>query len=212
LYVAKISQLLRRHVRERTRHLARHRDPAHTRIGETLRQAKVSQLRDEVLRATSNENVLVLEVAMNVALGVCERECVERLRDDRNAVFVRQSPTVIFSKLRSISAIDEFSDEINDAIVCAAIDELDDVLVLQRCSDVDLTHEAFHSFVTDGKLRQQRFDRNWASGFLLASEHHATHAAASEQPHSVVTRNCLRRTLELYATVFTKKRQVLIRR
>src|SRR6185369_5539183 len=149
---------------------------------------------------TSNENVLVLEVTMNVALRVREGECVKRLRNDRDAVFVREPTAAIFSELRSISAFDEFSDEINDAVMRTAIDKLDDVLMLQRRSNIDLTHKAFHRFVTDGKLRQQRLDRNWASGFLLAPEHHATHAAASEQLHCVVTRNRLRRTFELDAT------------
>ena len=59
---------------------------------------------------------------------------------------------------------------------------------------------------------KQRLDRNCASGALLAPEHHATHAAAAQQLHGVVTGNRLRRTLELDATVFTKKRQMLIRR
>src|SRR5215213_616515 len=47
---------------------------------------------------------------------------------------------------------------------------------------------------------------------MFTSEHHATHAATSEQLHRVVTRNRLRRTLQLDATVFTKKRQVLVGR
>src|SRR6185369_7181223 len=124
--------------------------------------------------------VLVLEVTMNVALRVRERERVERLRDDRDSVFVRKSPAVSLGEFAGISTIDEFSHEIDDTIVHAAIDKLDDVLVLQRRGDIDLTHEALHRFITDGKLGKERLDRNRASGALLATEHHATHAAASQ--------------------------------
>src|SRR6185369_6210233 len=103
---------------------------------------------------TRDENVLVLEVAMNVALRVRERECVERLRYDGDAVFVRESPAVMLSELARISAIDKFSHEIHNAIMRTAIEELDDVFVLQRRGNVDLTHEAFHRFVTNGKFRK----------------------------------------------------------
>ena len=46
-----------------------------------------------------DQNVLIFEVAMNVALRMRERERVERLRDDRNAVFVRESAALLLGKL-----------------------------------------------------------------------------------------------------------------
>jgi len=57
-------------------------------MSEALGKPEVSQLGDKIRRVAVDEDVLVLEVAMDVALRVRERKRVERLRDDRNAVFV----------------------------------------------------------------------------------------------------------------------------
>src|SRR5689334_673041 len=95
----------------------------------TLRQSEVSQLRDEIWRPARHENVLILEVAMNVALRVRVRQRLERLRNDRDAVVVRQTTPACFGKFASIGAVDVFTYEIDHAVVRAAIDKLDDVFV-----------------------------------------------------------------------------------
>jgi hypothetical protein len=64
--------------------------------------------------------------------------------------------------------------------------------VLQCCGDVDLAHEAFHRFIADGEFRKQSFDRNSASCALIARQHHAAHAAATDYLNGVESRNRLR--------------------
>src|SRR5512132_2427801 len=116
---------------------------------------------------------------MDVALRVRECQRVERLRDNRDAVFKTEPSALTLGEFACIAPFDKLRDEIDDAIVRSAIDELDDVLVFECGGDVDLAHEAAHRFVADGKLRQQRFDRDSASSPLLSTEHHRTHATAA---------------------------------
>src|SRR4029079_851394 len=121
-----------------------------------------------------------------------------------------QPAALQLGEFRSVCALDKFRYEINDTIVRAAIDELDDVLVFQRSSDVDLAHEAAHRFIADRKLRQQSLDSDGASSTLLATQHHCSHSTATQESHCVVTGNRLRRSLEFDTTVFTQKSQMLV--
>src|SRR5687767_6411643 len=104
-----------------------------------------------------------------------KRQSVECLRDDRNSVFIFEPATLLLGQLRCVRAIDKFCYEINDSVVRAAIDELDDVLMLERCRDVDLAHETAHGFITDRKLGKQSLYGNGSSGLLLATKHHCAH-------------------------------------
>src|SRR5688572_28265291 len=146
---------------------------------EALSQTEVRQLRQKVRRLPGNENVLIFEVAVNVATLMRERQSIERLRDDRYAVFVSESPALHFGELLCICAFDVFSYEVNDSIVCAAIDELDNVFVFKRRGNVHLAHEATHCFVADSKFRQQGFDRDWTSSALLTAQHHCAHSTTA---------------------------------
>src|SRR5687768_6656301 len=105
---------------------------------ETLGEAEVGQLCHKIRRVTGDEDVLILEVAMNVALRVRVRKRLERLRDDRDGVVVTKATSTGFREPRGVGALDVLGDEIDHAVVCAAINKLDNVSVLQRRGNVDL--------------------------------------------------------------------------
>src|SRR5260370_395307 len=84
LYIAEVSQLFGRHIGQRASHLTGHCYSTHARLCETLGKTEVRQLRREIGPLTHHQDVLVFEVAMDVASRVSVGECVKRLRDYRH--------------------------------------------------------------------------------------------------------------------------------
>src|SRR2546423_10169994 len=121
-------------------------------------------------------------------------------------------PAARFCQLRSINSFDELCNQIDDALMLAAIKELYNVRVLKGCGNVNLSHEATKSLIADGHLRQQSFDCYGASSLLISRQHHAAHPAFSKNLHHIVAGNGLRLLLQLIATVFAEIDHLLVRR
>src|SRR6185503_2455669 len=139
----------------------------------------------------AHQNILILDVSMNVALSVCVGKGIENLRDDLQRFPFRQATATRVSQSRSVGSIDEFSYQVDDAVVHPSILELHNAGMFERRRHIDLAHEAAHCFVAYGKLRKQGLDGDRGSSGLMPPQHHASHAAAAEHSNHVVARNWL---------------------
>ena len=116
---------------------------------------------------------------MDVALAVRVLQGFERLRDDLDRLRVGEPAAARVRESRGVRALHEFRDEVDDALVRAAVYEADDVRVLQGGGHVNLAHEAAQRLVRDGDFRQERLDGDGLARLLVAREHDAAHPAAA---------------------------------
>ena len=111
-----------------------------------------------------DQDVLVFEVAVNVTLRMRERERIECLRDDRNAVFVTETATLMLRRAWTALSLRQILDQVNHAVVHAAIDNSTMFLCLSAAATSISRRKRRIGFVADCKLRQEGLDRDGRSG------------------------------------------------
>src|SRR5207248_10139494 len=117
-------------------------------------QAKVRQLRREFRRRPRQEDIRFFDIAMDVSLAVRVSERVERLDDNVDCLFVRQSPALRIRQVRRIRSFNVFTNQVNPAVVPAAFNKTYYVRMIEGGRYVNLAHEATQGLISYCNFRQ----------------------------------------------------------
>ena len=173
-------RLLRAHIAGRADRLARLGERQAARGADRARDAEVGN--DRVV--AREEDVLRLDVAVNDALGVGERERVGGVARDLECRFERQ-PSLPQQPMSERLSLDVGHDVVEQPVDFAGREDRDDVRMAEVRREVHLSNEPLPQ-ETGGYLGIQHFDRHPAMRMLLHRQEHPGHATGADLALDVV--------------------------
>ncbi len=115
---------------------------------------------------------------MNESLVVRVGESFERAEDDRLGLRQRQTTVVLEHQVPDTPAVAELHDEVEDCARSAALQDADDVRVLELRGDRDLTFELVDGLVVRIHAGKHDFDRDNAAVGTAGAIHRAESSTA----------------------------------
>ena len=173
------TRLLRRHVSGGADDGAREREARQVR---RVADAEVADLHAAVARP---HDVLRLDVAVDDAFRMGDREAGEGLPGDVKGDLPGE-PAGLPPKRVQLAAVDELHDDVGLPGGRAAVQELDDVRVLEGDLDPDLMEEAVEEVGIRRDVGQDLLERHRSAGFLVHGLEDLGHAPERDSSHHPV--------------------------
>ena len=130
-------------------------------------------------------HVLGLHVAVHESLGVRVGERVEDLAENEQGFIQRECAVGVAQAFAQRHAISKGHHVVEKARRLAAVDERENVGMLQPCGDADLAQESLGAH-RGGELRIEDFDGDRALVLEVLCEVHRGHATGTKLPHNPI--------------------------